>query len=167
MSVKDLGRLFLAHQREILVYLTARLRDREAAADLTQDTFLRYAEQTGSATAAVTHERSYLYRTAHNLALDHLRQTVRRRTDAVPHDTLTEIPDEQANPERILAARQRLDRVRAAVLELPYRTQQVFLLNRTEGLTYPEVARHLGISESSVQKHLARALQHLMRRVEP
>ena len=43
---KDLKRLFLAHRREIQAYLTERLRDADLAADLTQETFLRYAEQT-------------------------------------------------------------------------------------------------------------------------
>ncbi|MCB8877672.1 RNA polymerase sigma factor [Acidisoma silvae] len=164
MSVRDLGRLFLAHQREILSYLMVRLRDREMAADLTQDTFLRYAEQAGR--AVILHERSYLYRTAHNLAIDHMRQVERRQTESVPHEALAEIPGQTANPEEAFAARQRVDQLRRVIAELPRRTQEVFALNRLEDLTYPEVARRLGISESSVQKHLSRALQHLMHRLE-
>ena len=52
MIGKDLKRLFLAHRRELQAYLTRRLRDREMAADLTQETFLRFAEQ-GSRTTIV------------------------------------------------------------------------------------------------------------------
>ena len=44
------------------------------------------------------------------------------------------------------------------------RTRQVFVLNRVEGLSYDEIATRLGISVSSVQKHLARALQHVLQR---
>ena len=71
---KDLKRLFVAHRREVQAYLTVRLRDREMAADLTQETFLRFAEQ--GARSAVLHDRSYLYRTAQNLAIDHLRRAI-------------------------------------------------------------------------------------------
>ncbi|MFO6377631.1 sigma factor-like helix-turn-helix DNA-binding protein, partial [Pseudomonas aeruginosa] len=39
-------------------------------------------------------------------------------------------------------------------------------LNRLEGLTHAEVARRLEISDSSVQKHLARALAHVMQALE-
>lgn len=164
MIGKDLKHLFLAHRRELQAYLTKRLRDREVAADLTQETFLRFAEQ-GPHTAIVD-DRSYLYRTAKNLAIDHVRRIGRRRTDPRTHEDLSGIVEDRPDPERVVGGRQRLDRLRAIVGELPERTRQVFVLHRIEELSYGEVARKLGISESSVQKHLARALQHVLQRAD-
>lgn len=164
MIGKDLKRLFLAHRRELQTYLTRRLRDREMAADLTQETFLRFAEQ-GSRTTIVD-DRSYLYRTARNLAIDHVRRIGRHRTDSTTHDDLADLPENLPGPEQIVDGRQRLDRLRAIVEELPKRTRQVFVLNRIEGLTYSEIAGRLGISISSVQKHLASALQHVLQRTD-
>lgn len=164
--VKDLRRLFLAHRRELQAYLTERLRDRDAAADLTQETFLRFAEQHAQA-AVVVHDRSYLYRTARNLAIDHVRRGDRQRTESSANDDLADIPEDFPAVDRVVDARRRLDRLRAAVLELPERTRQIFVLHRIDGLTYGEVAARLGISESSVQKHLAKALRHVMRRTNP
>jgi RNA polymerase sigma-70 factor (ECF subfamily) len=161
---KDLKRLFLAHRREVQAYLTRRLRDREVAADLTQETFLRFAEQGGQ--TAIVDGRSYLYRTARNLAIDHVRRAGRHKTDAVAHDDLAGIPEDRPGPERIIEGRQRLDRLRSIVEELPARTRQVFVLHRIQELTYGEVAERLGISESSVQKHLAMALQHVLQRTK-
>jgi RNA polymerase sigma-70 factor (ECF subfamily) len=161
LAGKDLRGLFLAHRRELEAYLTDRLRDREIAADLVQETFLRFTEQG----AAVIHDRAYLYRTAHNLAVDHVRRRHRQRTETAPHEALAHIPEERPGPEAVAVARQRLDDLRAAVLELPARTREVFVLNRVEGLTYAQVAARMAISESSVQKHLARALSHVMRRI--
>jgi RNA polymerase sigma factor (sigma-70 family) len=168
LAGKDLKRLFLAHRGEVQAYLAARLRDRDVAADLTQETFLRFAEQGAhqDARAAVIHDRSYLYRTARNLAIDHLRRASRHPIDSMSPEDFVEIPGDQLNPEEIAAARERLDRLRAAVQELPKRTRQIFVLHRIEGLTYDDVADRLGISQSSVQKHLAMALQHVMLRLK-
>ncbi len=160
--VKDIKGLFLAHRRELQAYLTRKLRDVDTAADLTQETFLRYAEQ-GQA-AAITHDRSYLYRTAHNLAVDHVRRRERERTETVPHEALAELADDRPSPEQVVGSQDELAQLRAALLELPERTRQVFALVRIEGLTYRAVAERLEISDSSVQKHLAQAIAHVMQR---
>jgi RNA polymerase sigma factor (sigma-70 family) len=162
---KDLKRLFLTHRRELQAYLIERLRDREMAADLTQETFLRFAE--GGAKAAIHQDRSYLYRIARNLAIDQVRRTARHRTDATAHEDLADIPEDCASPEEVIYARERLDHLRLAIREMPERTRRIFVLNRIEELNYREVAARLGISESSVQKHLAKGLQHIMQRMKP
>lgn len=164
---KNLKSLFLAHRRELQAYLSERLRDREIAADLTQETFLRFAEQGEGAAAVIGHSRAYLYRTARNLAIDHLRRVERQATDIAASEDFAHVPEIRPSPEEIAAGRQRLAELAAAVRELPERTRHVFVLHRLHGLTYGEVAARLGISESSVQKHLARALYHVMRRVKP
>lgn len=163
MTSDALKSLFLAYRREIQVYLTSKLRDSETAADLTQETFLRYAEQTG---VQVLNDRSYLYRTARNLAIDHIRERQRRQTDPTPAEAMADIIEERPPPDQEVSDRERLDRLRQAMLELPERTRQVFVLNRIEGLTYAEVAERLDISDSSVQKHLSRALHHAMVRMK-
>ena len=165
MANKDIKALFLMHRRELQAYLTRKLRDGETAAELTQETFLRFAEQGPSGPSAVTHPRSYLYRTAHNLAVDHVRRQQRERTSPVAVDELYGIIDERPSPERTADGRSDLALVREALCELPERTRQVFALARIEGLAYGEVARRMAISESSVQKHLAKAVKHVMQRL--
>lgn len=165
MASKDIKTLFLAHRRELQAYLTQKLRDGETAADLTQEAFLRFAEHGPAATAAVAHPRAYLYRTAHNLAVDHVRRRQRERTDPTPSTDMAGIADDLPSPERVAAAHDEMTTVRGALLELPERTRQVFALTRIEGLTYGEVARRLQISDSSVQKHLAKAIRHVMQRL--
>ena len=168
LARNDIKGLFLAHRHEVHAYLTRKLRDAETAADLTQETFLRYAEHTcGRLATVVTHQRSYLYRTAHNLAVDHMRREIRERTDALSDGEFGGIADDAPSPERTLGGRHDLAIVRSAILELPERTRQIFALARIEGLTYREVADRLQISDSSVQKHLAKATEHVMRRLRP
>ncbi len=157
---------FLAYRGEVLAYLTRKLRDAELAADLTQEAFMRLSESEAGAAGAVGNPRAYLYRVAHNLAVDHVRrQNPRRDTAPVSDAVLEEVPDGRPSPEQVLGERQRLDIARSAVLDLPERTRQVFVLARLDGLTYRQVAETLGISESSVQKHLAKAVAHVMQRL--
>lgn len=167
MTGKTLKGLFLAHRRELQAYLTHKLKDAETAADLTQEAFLRFAEQNSASGVNVAHGRSYLYRTAHNLAIDHVRQKARQKTDASAHDEMAAIADDKPTQEEQTDARQKLELLQAAVVELPERTRQIFVLNRIEGLSYTETAERLGISESSVQKHLAKALLHVTQRLRP
>ena len=165
MTRKNLKGLFSAHKREIQAYLTHSLQDAELAADLTQETFLRYAEQ-GDGTATVLSDRSYLFRMARNLAIDHIRRRVRQRTDLVHEERLAALPEDRPTPEAMAAAREKLRLLQEIVLELPERTQRIFVLVRIDGLTYAQAASRLGISESSVQKHLADAVQHVMLRLK-
>ncbi|SMF48174.1 RNA polymerase sigma-70 factor, ECF subfamily [Tistlia consotensis] len=161
MAERDLKALFQAHGRALELYLNRRTGCPALAADLLQDAFLRLVQQPPEAGAR--NLRAYLYRIAGNLALDHFRQEARRRTEAVPAERLAAVEDETPDVERALAARERLQRLEQALARLPPRTREIFRLNRVEGLTYLEIAARLGISESSVQKHLARALQQAMR----
>lgn len=165
MAGKDIEGLFKDHRHELQVYLTRTLRDADLAADLTQETFLRYAEQRRDPAFVVTQVRAYLYRIAHNLALDHRRARRRSPESGMPDDALALIADEAPSPERVADGIDALDRIRAALAELPPRTRQVFTLVRLEGLTYRKAAARLGISDSSVQKHLAVAIKHVMQRL--
>lgn len=165
MAKEDIKALFAAHRRELQAYLTRKVRDGDTAADLTQQAFLRFVERAPSGAAAIGQPRPYLYRTAHNLAVDHIRRQRRERTDVVAPDEMADLDDAQPSPERAASGRSDIRAVRAALLELPARTRQVFALTRIEGLTHAEAAERLQISDSSVQKHLAQAIAHVARRL--
>lgn len=163
MSDLDIKGLFQQHAKTLQNFLLRKSRDPQLAADLTQESFLRLAEQ-GHA-AGIDNSPAYLYRTASNLLIDHQRQQARRKTDLVPHERLVEIEDSGTSLEDRTAALQQVEHMQRALDELPLRTRQIFQLNRVDGLTHAQVADELGISDSSVQKHLAKALAHVMQRL--
>ncbi len=164
LAEQDLKALFLRHARQLQSYLLRKTRDPHLAADLAQESFLRLAEQRHK--EPIEHVDAYLYRTAHNLTIDHYRQERRRRTETRPNDDLAGFVADQPGPEESAVDADAFARLREIVAELPPRTREIFRLNRLEGLTHAEVARRLEISDSSVQKHLARALAHVMQALE-
>src|SRR5690606_39520721 len=73
--------------------------------------------------------------------------------------------DADFSAERIHAGRQAWGLLEAALRELPARVRNVFVLNRFEELSGVEIARRLGVSVSTVEKDLTRALLHLRERL--
>ena len=66
----------------------------------------------------------------------------------------------------MLIDRERLRIFAQALAALPNKTRRIFILHRIDGLTYRDVADRMELSESSVQKHLARALFEVLQRLQ-
>jgi RNA polymerase sigma-70 factor (ECF subfamily) len=137
-------------------------RSQEDAEDLIQEAFLRLHEYCQN--AQVRDEEAFLVRTVSNLAIDAYR---RKRIRSLASETLEELergaglPDSSPGPERICAAQQRLEKISAILSAVSQRTCDIFLAQRA-GYSYDEIATDLGISQRTVQKHMARAMFLLM-----
>ncbi|MBF0886715.1 RNA polymerase sigma factor [Gluconobacter sphaericus] len=158
-----ISRLFLGHRRELAEYVGRQLNDRDLAADFVQETFIRFMEH-GDALPADSC-RAFLYSTLRNLVIDHVRSVRRRKTSNTLIEDLAFTIDDRPHAEDVVAARQKIRQIAALLDELPQITQRIFVLNRVNGLNYRTVAKKLAVSESTVQKHLAIALRHLLSRL--
>lgn len=107
-------------------------------------------------------QRTFLFRIAHNCAVDSLAQTRRRRQRSEPE---SDWPDPRPTPEADLVHEQRRERLLQAIRKLPVPFRQVVTLT-LEGMDYTEVAQVLGISESNVGARLSRARQMLRKNLE-
>lgn len=154
---KNILESFAANYGDLLRHITRRLGKDIDADDVLQDTFLRV--HSIPADADIKSPRSYLFRVANNLAMDHIRS--RRAQNR--HFGATEIfdsIDESPSPERVADYRQRLALLEKAIAELPDRQRQVFLMHKYDGLSHSEIARELGITKSAVEKLVMKALAH-------
>jgi RNA polymerase sigma-70 factor (ECF subfamily) len=126
---------------------------------MVQDVFARIV--TRDSVEPIKNLGGYVLKIASSVIADRSRRRAVRLADAhVPFD-----PDfhagEEIDPERVLGGKEDLNAAVAALLSLPERTRTVFVLRRLEEYSYRDIAAHLGISVSAVEKHLVRALQHL------
>lgn len=143
-------------------YLSGLLRDPAEAEDLAQETFLRFI-QSLSGFRGDCSIRSYLYRIAHNLALNHLASaSVRREEVGDPPDGLSPSPSPQAEVLR----GQRAESLRRALLSLPPQQRAVVILKTWEDLTFREIAEVLSVAEGTAKAHYFFALRKLRGRLE-
>jgi RNA polymerase sigma-70 factor (ECF subfamily) len=152
----------------LLSYFLRRVRDRAQAEDLVQDALLRVIR--ASECEVIAHPESYVFKVAANLLKDSRRHAVRHPTVAsalVEDDFVGEAEAsliDERSPERVLDGETSLARVLQALGELSELTRNVFVLFRLEHMKQKDIAALYGIGQSTVEKHVMRAVVHLARR---
>ncbi|WP_028602048.1 sigma-70 family RNA polymerase sigma factor [Ottowia thiooxydans] len=148
------------YYRELLSFLSRALKDRDTAADLTQESYARVlaAQQGGQ---HLDNPRALLYQTARNLVIDHQRHgSVRASVEAT--DARAEADEAHGSrnwePETAVASQQGVLALVTVIDNLPPRCREAFMLNRFEGLTYSQVAQRMEISVKAVEQHIKHAL---------
>ena len=152
MAQPKIGSPQLATLLKRVVRYTRKVEDAE---DSLQSAFVRMLEYRER--HVVDNEGGFLVRAAINLATDEARRRRARPEDGDATDALSEIVDDLPLQDEVIAARQRLTKVRAALEQLSPRTREIFLMHRLDGLKYREIAEQLGITMSAVEKHMAKA----------
>ncbi len=145
------------YYRELVRFLSARMGSREAAEDVAHDTYLRVLERAGG--EQIAHPRAFLYRIALNLVVDrHRRHQVRM---AAPLEAVdVQEADVTQQLQHDLQRDQRLALMQKALDELSKPCRDSFLLRKLDGLSHQQIADHLGISRSLVEKHIVNAMKH-------
>lgn len=128
--------------------------------DVVQEAYARIAASPGL--AAVREPRAYFFTVVRNLALEQMRRAKVTPIAAVADLQSSFIVDEGADPERIVADRDELRQVLAMIERLPDKLKQVLRMRRIEGLPQREIARRLGVPESTIEKRAAKALKLLL-----
>ena len=151
-------------RRPLMSFFLRRLGSRSEAEDLTQQVFVRVLSV---GPAAMENPQAYIFTMAANLLRDRGRATTRRGVDAVVPPDAELIDDlmstlvEDRSPERVLMGKEALADVLKALDELGERTRDIFILFRLESMKQAQIATLFGISQSTVEKHVMRAMAHL------
>lgn len=151
-----LTRSFLEARDDLLRFLKRRGRQR-AAEDIVQTVWVKLRERGDE--QSWQEPRAVLFTTAANLGTDsRRRETVAERAisrEAASVEATGPAPDPAAQADAV----GQLERLSAALEQLPETCRRAFLLNRLEGLTHTQIAAELGVSTKTVQRHIERALR--------
>jgi len=146
----------LTEEREDVLRFLRRWLDRAAAEDVAQSLYFKLIRVADD--PPIENKRAFLLRLASNLATDHYRsegRLTRLREDIAAW--LTEAP---VHPDThdVVVSQIELQRMSAVIASLPEQTRRIFALNRFDGLTQKQIAEQLGVSGTTVEKHIRRAL---------
>ena len=154
--------LYLLHFDRIYSYLHMSVGNRHDAEDLTTQTFLKMLESIGRFRWQSAPFSAWLFRIAHNLAMDHFRASKRWQ----PEEDVPE-PEGEEEPSAEAAAMQSLGR--ESMLELIERLsedqKQVLTLKFVFNFSNGEVATILGKSEGAIKSLQHRALVSLQKQI--
>lgn len=160
------ARLFQEFAPAVRAFLLRRLGNIEDAREGAQEIFLNLwrREQQGG----LEHEaRAYLFASAENWVRDCRRRARRHGVDK--HDSTQEnnpIPDPSPGGEDVVHWQRGLEMVTRSIEELPRETQRIFEMHHIAGMTYSQIARELGITTRTVERHMANAIAHCKLRLK-
>lgn len=143
--------------KDSLVRMVSRLVPPKEIEDIVQETYVRICQMDNAAQHNIEQPRSFMMKTARNLALDHLKRAETRLAEGAE----CESEFDMATPAHLdatfeqVASREEFGHFCEAVRQLPVQCRRVFVLKKVYGYSQREIAQELKISESTVEKHIA------------
>lgn len=150
------------YYRELLNHLTRTIKDRESAADITQEAYLRILTLQ-HAGKVILQPRALLYHIARNLIIDNHRRAETRGESAWEDEAVQDLDGltgpSSLEPETALESLQAVNAMLSAIENLPLRCREAFILHRFDGLSHAEVAQRMGITRKAVEQHIKLAME--------
>src|SRR3954452_9740678 len=158
-----LEELYLMHFERIYSYLHVSVGNRHDAEDLTTQTFLKMLESIGKFRWQSAPFSAWLFRIAHNLALDHFRAGRRwQPEDEVPEPEPDESTSAEAGALEAIGRKSMLELIE----DLSPEQQQVLTLKFVFNFANAEAATILGKTEGAIKSLQHRALVSLQKQLE-
>lgn len=125
--------------------------------DIAQEAFLRAYETEKK--RHLDEPKAFLFRIARNLMLSELGKKSRKVTDYIEDFDADDIGLGGSNLEDDAASQQKVGILCEAIATLPPQCRKVFLLKKVYGMTHKEIAEYLGISVSTIEKHIIKGMR--------
>ena len=111
--------------------------------------------------ASLAEKPALLVKIAHNIVLERARKI--KRTDGGVSVSFDELDAQLAEPLSSETPESKFNAwlLKRAILNLPPRCKEVFVLHRFKGMSYPEIAEFCGISRDTVKEHIVRAMRDI------
>ncbi len=108
----------------------------------------------------ISNFKSYLFISLKNQCLNYLRK---RKIDTIAiENSFDNIIQKEGNPQILLEIQELTDKVESVISELPPKCKEAFKLVREEGFKYKDAAKHLCITENTLDVHLKKATKRIL-----
>jgi len=154
VKIYKLNELFISMRQE-LARSILKIVPPDTVEDIVQDTYVRLCRVKDH--SGIRHPRAFLYETIKNLAFDHIKRAEYRLNISIDGDELDHPSGDTTL--RDVVAHEEFGRFCDAVRHLPIQCRRVFVLKKVYNYSQREIAVELGLSESTVEKHIALGLR--------
>jgi len=152
------------HYRPKLARFISRIVKPQDIDDIVQETFVKSIE--AELKQDIDYPRTYMLKTARNLALNHVKRWDNKYTDTVADFSDSVVDYKSASLEAEFESKERFLLFCQAVDKLPGQCRKAFVLKKVYGLSQKEISSYLDISESTVEKHVAKGLLRCFEYIE-
>src|SRR4029434_253997 len=148
------------YQRPIASYVYRMVGDYDAALDLTQEVFIKVYNSLGRYRSEFKFS-TWIYKIAHNAAIDHLRRhNAREQTlssSDAPERSEVVLESRRLTPEQESERKERCSEIETVVQLLPHAYRELIVLRHSHDLSYDEIAEVTGLPLGTVKNRLFRA----------
>jgi RNA polymerase sigma factor, sigma-70 family len=151
--------IYKRHSPEIYRYLYKLSGNTDAAEDLLQEVFEKFIAYTAEKEVQEEKYRPFLYKTAHNLCINHLIKQNRTHPGAID-DMEDSLKTEDRHHDRLVL--NDLNRKIYQILEtIEPESSSIFIMHKETGMNYDEIARDLSISARTVRRRIKNVIDIL------
>ncbi|MCK5424897.1 MAG: RNA polymerase sigma factor [Emcibacter sp.] len=161
----EVNRLYLDVKGGLKRFLLQRLKNEQDAEDVLQECFIKFRAYKPEENIA--NPEGLLFKIAYTLSIDAIRKKksdlaresswVKENITYLSGEPIMEMP----HTDRTLDSRRRIKGILSLLKELSPKCRHVFMLHKFEGLSHRQVAAHVGISKSMVEKYMIKALKKI------
>lgn len=154
------GAHLMPHEPAVRRWLRRSLVSRDDVDDLIQEAYCRIASL--DAVDHIERPDRYFFQTVRMLLAEQVRRSRIVRIESVTEIDSLSIYSDEPSPERITAARRELAKVQTLIEGLPDRCRRIFELRKIHGVPQREIARMLGVTESTVENDGVKGMRLIM-----
>jgi len=150
-------KLFKLYYAPLFNYVNKNLRNREDSKEIVQDSLIKIWKKRDNVDLNGPTIKSYLFTTARNTLIDFVRS--RKDTESLDKanaEAISDVVDESEMDSLLIRSE-----IMKSLDTMKPKRKKIFVMNKLEGYTYKEIAKHLDISERAVEDNMAKAFMQL------
>ena len=153
---RSIEKTFIHYREQLVGAIRSIVRSADDIEDIVQETVVKSYE--AELKQEIRYERTYMLRTARNLALNHVTKACERQNQSL--DEMDVVPQNLTSDEleKQVESKERFLNFCRATDTLSVEVKRVFLLKKVYGMSQRDIADYIGLSESTVEKHVAKGL---------
>jgi RNA polymerase sigma-70 factor (ECF subfamily) len=158
-NADSVAELFEKHNQELINYLNGYCLSQQDAKGIAQEAYVKMLglDSSKHLDSTASYLRSYLFKTAKNIAIDRLRRNqVFNKISLELQQTQNTYTSE--TPEASAVCSEKIERLEKLIAELPPKCQTAFILYRFKNKSFKEIATTMQLTESMVRKYVSRAI---------